>query len=312
MAYDAGSDRIVMFGGGSYPAPWAQETWAYDYDEDNWIRMEPTSHPSPRYYHAMAYSAASDRVILFGGYPTNAGPLYNDTWAYDFDANSWEMLSPSAAPGGRSVHGLAYDTSGGCLVLFGGSTFTPPYLDDETWTYPACAGEPSTLPIGAVVMSTDKACYLPGEPVAITATGWAGVPSIGDFPWIFWAIEDASGGPVFETMNMLDAIGSFNGTLTGTWDQAYRLLFGGNLTGQVPNGTYVIRFYELPPLGGSPPDWVDPATIEIGDCGGEVEATIDFDPDTLNPKSKGKWVSPCTSSSRTRTTRGTWTRPQSS
>lgn len=128
---------------------------------------------------------------------------------------------------------------------------------------------PSQLPQGDVVMSTDKPCYRPGEPVHIMATGWAGVPSIGDFPHVFWAITNASGDPVFETANMLDAVGSFNGTLNGTWNQTYRRLFGGQPpTGTpVPAGTYVIWFYELAPPNEPPPDWVVPAEIDIGDCG---------------------------------------------
>lgn len=154
---------------------------------------------------------------------------------------------------------------------------------------------PSQLPQGDVVMTTDTTCYRPGDLVHITATGWAGVPSIGDFPQTFWAIANASGDPIFETANFLQAVGSFSGTLEGTWNQTYRRVFGGQPpTGTpVPPGTYVIWFYELTPPNETPPDWVVPATIEIGDCGGGLPAetvTVRLVPRTLNLKSEGKWV----------------------
>lgn len=154
---------------------------------------------------------------------------------------------------------------------------------------------PSQLPQGDVVMGTDKPCYGPGEPVQITATGWAQMPGIGDFPQIFWAVTNASGDSVFETFNPFGVVGGFNGTLNGTWNQTYRRLFGDQPpTGTpVPPGTYVIWFYELTPPNETPPDWVVPATIEVGDCeGGLPAATVTFRlvPRTLNLKSEGKWV----------------------
>ncbi|UCD92817.1 MAG: PKD domain-containing protein, partial [Methanobacteriota archaeon] len=128
------------------------------------------------------------------------------------------------------------------------------------------------IPDGEVTMSTDRDCYFPGELVYITATGWAYVPTIGDFPSIFWAITEESGEPVFETRNMLDAVGSFNGTLDGTWDQKYRFFDGEPPNGeQVPSGTYMIWFYELPGIH-EPKIEVFPAKILIGDCPTEVTA----------------------------------------
>ncbi|MEK6852066.1 MAG: kelch repeat-containing protein [Candidatus Thermoplasmatota archaeon] len=256
MAYDYGSDRTILFGG-----PNSDETWAYDYEGNNWTLMNPYRRPSVRFDYAMAYSDSLDRVFLFAGF-TLVGDLEDDTWTYDYETDSWERLVPAFRPSGRFLHGMAYDARGDCIVMFGGLTEYPEVYDNETWTYPACHLG------GDVVMSTDKSCYDPGEAVEVTATGWAKVPAIGDFPNIFWVVEDASGAPVFETRNYADQVRNFTGTLKGKWDQTYRL-FSGNLTGPVPPGSYLIRFYELPRPGESPPDWVVPARIQIMDCPGE-------------------------------------------
>jgi len=130
-------------------------------------------------------------------------------------------------------------------------------------------GDPSQpmLPVGEVVMSTDKEFYCQGELVNITATGWAGVPSIGDFPINFWAITDSAGDPVFETSNLLTAVGGFNGTLNGMWNQTYRFPYGQPPSGeQVPPGRYTVWFYEIPRPNETIPGWI-PAEIEIGECG---------------------------------------------
>ncbi len=129
---------------------------------------------------------------------------------------------------------------------------------------------------GTVVMSTDKSCYRPGEPVNVSATGYAQVPNIGDFRYIFWAVTNASGGPVWETVNMLDAVGTINGTLEGTWNQTHRNLdpvtgwpvYGG----PVAPGAYAIWFYEIPREPWYPDTWI-PTNVTIGDCGSSVRAS---------------------------------------
>ncbi len=134
-----------------------------------------------------------------------------------------------------------------------------------------------SLPEGDVTMSTDKHCYSPGEEVRITATGWARLPSIGDFPDIFWAITDEYGDPVFETLNAFDMIWDFSGTLTGIWNQTYRLHNDSRSGSPVPPGLYAIWFYVIPP----PPyvDWPPwiPATIVIGDCNANLKVLTDKD-----------------------------------
>ncbi|MHA7630515.1 hypothetical protein [Corallococcus sp. M7] len=44
--------------------------------------------------------------------------LLNDTW--EWDGTNWEQKAPAAAPSARMRHGLAYDSAGQRIVLFGG------------------------------------------------------------------------------------------------------------------------------------------------------------------------------------------------
>ncbi len=135
MAYDAESDRVILFGG--ITGRDNDETWAYDLNTNTWTNMEPTTRPSPRHSHALAYDAESDRVVLFGGHLPSGQfgeSVHSDeTWAYDFNTNTWTNMEPPTQPLKLAAHNLAYDAESDKVVLFGGDTNA--VLSDETWTY---------------------------------------------------------------------------------------------------------------------------------------------------------------------------------
>src|SRR5437762_6171761 len=87
--------------------------------------------PPGRRSPGMVYDAAADRTILFGGYDSSSGIVYNDTWAYDFESNSWANRNPPAAPSPRFGMGLAYDARLDRSILFGGAEGG----DNVTWAY---------------------------------------------------------------------------------------------------------------------------------------------------------------------------------
>jgi N-acetylneuraminic acid mutarotase len=128
MAYDSESDRVILFGG--YDGSYRNDTWAYDCNTDTWTQMSPPSSPTARRHHRMAYDAESDRVILFGG--EGAGGYRNDTWAYDYDTDTWTQMSPPSSPTARYVPAMAYDVESDRIILFGG--YDGSRLGD-TWTY---------------------------------------------------------------------------------------------------------------------------------------------------------------------------------
>ena len=141
MAYDAASDRIVLFGGGDGTTDLG-DTWAYDYDGDRWIRMNPGTSPSPRHGAAMAYDADADRAVLYGG--IDGG---DETWVYDVNGDAWTLADEGSGPSSRFGARVSYDTESGRIVLFGGSSG-----GDETWSHRFVSPPPSfPWPIVAAV-----------------------------------------------------------------------------------------------------------------------------------------------------------------
>ncbi len=93
MAYDAESDRIVLYGGGSL-LEGGSGTWAYDYNNDTWTQMAPDQTPGTLAWHAMAYVDSLDRILLFGG--VQNGPFesaFGEPWVYDYNSDTWEPLA---------------------------------------------------------------------------------------------------------------------------------------------------------------------------------------------------------------------------
>ncbi|MEE8199047.1 MAG: kelch repeat-containing protein [Thermoplasmata archaeon] len=132
MAYDSESDRVILFGGRLADAN-DDETWAYDFNSNTWTNMNPSVKPLARNYPTMAYDSESDRIVLFGG--QTEGGLSGETWAYDYNTDTWINMAPGAAPSPRSAAGMAYDAESDRIILFagflggpGGTTF-----GDDTW-----------------------------------------------------------------------------------------------------------------------------------------------------------------------------------
>jgi len=99
--------------------------------------------PSARNRFAMAYDAARQRVVLFGGLP-ETGQLSNDTWAWN--GEFWTQMA-DIGPTARSSPALGYEADRERIVLQGG--FGPALSghfadtwewDGEEWTQMADTG----------------------------------------------------------------------------------------------------------------------------------------------------------------------------
>lgn len=82
----------------------------------NWAQLFPAASPSARSYMAMAYDAAIEKIVMFGGFG-ESGNL-NDTWT--FDGTTWTKIDTATAPSPRNNMQMAYDRSTRKIVLFGG------------------------------------------------------------------------------------------------------------------------------------------------------------------------------------------------
>jgi len=91
MTWDLASNRMVLFGGVSYPyEPVLGDTWALDLERSTWTPLTPTPAPSPRAWHVMEGTWTG--VLLFGGSPQHDPFTDGDTWIYDSRRNRWKEI----------------------------------------------------------------------------------------------------------------------------------------------------------------------------------------------------------------------------
>jgi N-acetylneuraminic acid mutarotase len=143
MAYDAESDRIILFGGYMDTGTKSlilRDTWEFDPSSYTWREMVLDSMP-PKGDGAMAYDAESDRIIFFLGAFTETWEYFDlesasETWAYDSNSNTWANMEPAEAPFGIIGTRMVYDSESDRMVLFGGRK-PPPSTEviNETWAY---------------------------------------------------------------------------------------------------------------------------------------------------------------------------------
>ncbi|MCI4372156.1 MAG: hypothetical protein L3K02_00710 [Thermoplasmata archaeon] len=101
--------------------------------------------PPQRAYETMTWDAAEGYVLMFGGcslspYLTEcSGPgELNDTWS--FDGGMWSELFPSMSPPPLAKAAMAYDSSLGAVLMFGGELGTDtlagqPVVVNSTWEF---------------------------------------------------------------------------------------------------------------------------------------------------------------------------------
>ncbi len=139
MAYDALHQQLVLFGGitavnGSFVV--VGDTWVWD--GSNWTQMSPSTSPSARSGHVMAYDAARQRVVLFGGVGGLASnsTVFGDTWVWD--GSNWTPETPATSPPAREGAVMTYDDTNQRSLLFGGTTSpvaSSSTLLGDTWAW---------------------------------------------------------------------------------------------------------------------------------------------------------------------------------
>jgi hypothetical protein len=157
MVYDTESDRIILFGGVNETFAGDRITWAYDFNTDTWTRQAPG--PAARQAPRMAYDAESDRVILFGGEDNSTRRRLNDTWAYDFNTDSWTEMEPSISPPAQFFHTMTYDAESDRVLLWRGGSDNSMWAYDfntDTWTDNETDERPSKGACGWLVYDSES------------------------------------------------------------------------------------------------------------------------------------------------------------
>ncbi len=130
LALDTQSRKVILY----QPFAAEIETWAYDIDTNTWENTGALNPPPPRWGSRMAYDAESDVVVLFGGADLFTGEPLGDTWAYDYESNTWTNLQPPNSPPPHHFTDLVYHEAKDRIVMFGGFS-TGGLLLNDTWTF---------------------------------------------------------------------------------------------------------------------------------------------------------------------------------
>ncbi len=155
MAYDVADHEIVYFGGNYGPFGIEGDTWTFSGGVWKNVTSTVGIAPSPRYGASMAYDAADNEVVLYGGclhtlcnYPST------DTWT--FTAGHWTNITASltTAPGPHAFSLMTYDSTNSSIVLLGG------HDGNETWSFHA----------GAWSNATSKLNWAPSRPAGASFT----------------------------------------------------------------------------------------------------------------------------------------------
>jgi N-acetylneuraminic acid mutarotase len=148
-ALDPTGTSLVVFGGDTdvaicpnFPThKHVGDTWLLDVGCGSWAQLSVQG-PDARARHVMISDPDRGRALLFGGRTrartSGAYSLFDDVWAFDFGAQSWQKLATSGSPPpARSSAAIAVDAQTSRLVLFGGNASTDglSYLPlADTWT----------------------------------------------------------------------------------------------------------------------------------------------------------------------------------
>lgn len=137
IVYDEANGVVILHDGYCRDDSHPQDTWVYDFGENNWILMDPEESPKPQYGHHMIYDSLNRRVVMYGGHWSYAGTSqhgYSDgVWTYDYPSDTWTKVNAATALPSRYWHNLAYDSDAGKMVVFGGHGGDS--NRDDTWLY---------------------------------------------------------------------------------------------------------------------------------------------------------------------------------
>lgn len=138
LADDPADGYVVGFGGESPGLTASGLTLSYVGGTWQNLTSSQASAPAPRYGASMAYDAADQELVLFGGCQTGGCyPALGDTWG--FYGGQWHDLSSlvGTAPSARGFSVFAWESSLSELILFGGEAgngSSVRYLAD-TWGF---------------------------------------------------------------------------------------------------------------------------------------------------------------------------------
>ena len=101
----------------------------------SWQQEQPVHNPPTRMLTSgqMAYDAANQSAVFFGGQQTQTGDLPEDTWVYS--AGGWSSPATTPHPDARMDSPMAYDPVHQQVVMYGGSADFLGFGKRDTWLW---------------------------------------------------------------------------------------------------------------------------------------------------------------------------------
>lgn len=132
IAFHSKTSESVMFGGFTHLGAIRLLPETHTWNGSTWTnKVQPAPAPSARAYGALSYDPKRGRALMFGGYDTPSGILFNELWQWR-DRRWIQQFPGTSVPSPRSEHGQAFDPIRDRLVVFGGTTSGPTTTGD-TW-----------------------------------------------------------------------------------------------------------------------------------------------------------------------------------
>ncbi len=170
--YDAGSNRMIVFGGqrpcGTFSDVWMLAGANGAAGTPAWTQLTPAGTVPPLMYHTAIYAGSANRMVVFGAV---APGLYRLDHANALgDQPAWSDIPVAGpAPGLRALHSAVYDPRSGGMIIFGGDAAG---RTNDTWVLADAAGpQIDTPPVIACPenVTTMAALSAPGAIVEYTA-----------------------------------------------------------------------------------------------------------------------------------------------
>ena len=131
MTYDAARGVTVLFGGRVSGDPPSDQIWEWNgVNATGWRSPGVSRAPPARFEAALAFDAAREHTVLFGG--NDATKALDDTW--EWNGTTWRSVAATGPrPAARQGHTMVYDPARQRVVMFGGQTGIDGFGDTWEW-----------------------------------------------------------------------------------------------------------------------------------------------------------------------------------
>ncbi len=138
--YDAGSNRMIVFGGGTSSTTCLNDLWLLDdanssLGSPTWIGESASrTPPAARMNHSAVYDSVKNVLIVFGG-SSCAGGYFSDVWTLanangEGGSPTWVKVTPATAgPAARENASAIYDSVNNVLTIYAGDAGSSGFSD---------------------------------------------------------------------------------------------------------------------------------------------------------------------------------------